>query len=525
MPPASGYIMNFKGTSKNSDFFVSARKHRTENRSVYSIHEDSSTELTPQSRKKTIFRGALKPLVRVILFNVMMILLAACSDEAKEADLVNLYAMANQDVISIQFPSTTEDVVSINSLSAFSVQGIKSNGVDSITLSNQIEWSLSDGATSTIDQQGYLTAGPSAETISIIARLGILSTSIDIRVSDAVFDQVIRLDNDPVSLEMCQSQTITPIGRYIGTLGDEERKVDNTIIGNIQWSILSAADNSPSQSAYIKTVGNTTILYGLAPAALIIQAQQTGNPAIANLNQTIGNGLSSIKICNSSATDYTSCNTTSRSVEQGNEISFIAVGQYAAGGYQNISRTSKWGISNSNMTGALSSNLQQLDISAGVVPDEDTSTSSTLSVACGDINQSLPADITQGIVLNQTVECTSNCQGATAAVTINQLSVTALKVTVNGSDNELTHSTTFNLDAPRPDEIALEVSATYSNSSNPVVITDNTSLSYEINDLNGNKVIEAKANTPGTFTVLNAGEAQIIIKYRNASFTARINIP
>ena len=39
---------------------MSARKHRTENRSVYDIHEDSSTELTPQSRKKTIFRGALK---------------------------------------------------------------------------------------------------------------------------------------------------------------------------------------------------------------------------------------------------------------------------------------------------------------------------------------------------------------------------------------------------------------------------------------------------------------------------------
>ncbi len=40
---------------------MSARKHRTENRSVYDIHEDSSTELTPQSRKKTIFRGALRP--------------------------------------------------------------------------------------------------------------------------------------------------------------------------------------------------------------------------------------------------------------------------------------------------------------------------------------------------------------------------------------------------------------------------------------------------------------------------------
>ena len=48
-----------KGISKNSDFFVRVRKPRAENRSVYGIHEDSSTELTPLSRKKCIFRDAL----------------------------------------------------------------------------------------------------------------------------------------------------------------------------------------------------------------------------------------------------------------------------------------------------------------------------------------------------------------------------------------------------------------------------------------------------------------------------------
>ncbi|MFQ5901466.1 MAG: hypothetical protein ACE5IH_07920, partial [Thermodesulfobacteriota bacterium] len=41
-----------------SDFFVRARKRRAQNRSVYGIHEDSSTELTQLSRKKCIFRGA-----------------------------------------------------------------------------------------------------------------------------------------------------------------------------------------------------------------------------------------------------------------------------------------------------------------------------------------------------------------------------------------------------------------------------------------------------------------------------------
>jgi len=50
-----------KGASKNSNFCVRARKHRAQNRSVYAIHEASSTELTPLSRKKCIFRGALKP--------------------------------------------------------------------------------------------------------------------------------------------------------------------------------------------------------------------------------------------------------------------------------------------------------------------------------------------------------------------------------------------------------------------------------------------------------------------------------
>ncbi len=39
---------------------MSARKSRTENRSVYSIHEELSTGLTPQSRKKAVNSGVLK---------------------------------------------------------------------------------------------------------------------------------------------------------------------------------------------------------------------------------------------------------------------------------------------------------------------------------------------------------------------------------------------------------------------------------------------------------------------------------
>jgi hypothetical protein len=216
----------------------------------------------------------------------------------------------------------------------------------------------------------------------------------------------------------------------------------------------------------------------------------------------------------------------SASVEQDNEISFIAIGHYSSGSYLNISRTSKWGISNSNMSASLSSNLRQINITGEEVPGEELSTTSTLSAACGEINQAIPVniDITQGIiVLDQTVDCTSNCQSTSATITIKQLSVTSLKVIAN-VDNELTSAKTLDLSS-RPDEIVLEVSAIYSNSSEAVVITDNEKLSYTIDDLDGNVVIEAKANTPGTFTVLSAGVAQIIINYRNKYFTARINIP
>ena len=42
---------------------MSARKPRAEDRSVHAVHEDLSTELTPQSRKRTVFRGALELVV------------------------------------------------------------------------------------------------------------------------------------------------------------------------------------------------------------------------------------------------------------------------------------------------------------------------------------------------------------------------------------------------------------------------------------------------------------------------------
>ena len=48
-----------EGISINSDFFVRVRKRRAQDRSVYAIHGDLSTELALQPRKKAVSRGVL----------------------------------------------------------------------------------------------------------------------------------------------------------------------------------------------------------------------------------------------------------------------------------------------------------------------------------------------------------------------------------------------------------------------------------------------------------------------------------
>ncbi len=61
-----------KGAPKNCNFFSRARKHRAENRNVHRVHEDLSTELTRLSRKKCIFRGALKLIYQLTLVVVLV---------------------------------------------------------------------------------------------------------------------------------------------------------------------------------------------------------------------------------------------------------------------------------------------------------------------------------------------------------------------------------------------------------------------------------------------------------------------
>jgi len=64
--PLKGLLTNsfyLMGASKNSDFFVSARIRHTQSRSVYGIHEGSSTESTQLSWKKCIFISALMSVI------------------------------------------------------------------------------------------------------------------------------------------------------------------------------------------------------------------------------------------------------------------------------------------------------------------------------------------------------------------------------------------------------------------------------------------------------------------------------
>jgi len=155
----------------------------------------------------------------------LLALLNACSDTENETNLVNLHTTANQDIISIKFPLDTETIFSISSQYYFGLQGVKSNNIDTVDIVNDIQWSLSDEAVSSIDHNGLFTASATAELITLTARFGIYTESIDIKVSDAKFDQVVQLNNaGAISIDMCQSQTFKPVGRYVdGNNNDEIR--------------------------------------------------------------------------------------------------------------------------------------------------------------------------------------------------------------------------------------------------------------------------------------------------------------
>ena len=472
-----------------------------------------------------IFRGVLGFIICSLLISLF-----SCSDAENETNLINLHTAASQDIISIQFPAdSTETILSINSEFDFSLQGLKSNGVDLITLTDNIRWSLSDGALSTIDQQGRFSASATAELITLSAQFGHLIESIEIKVSAAKFDQVVQLDKQAFNINRCQSKIIKPVARYVDENGNDEiRAVDSTIINTIEWIIREQADNSPSKRAHIETIESQARLRTLAASDIIIQAKAmsvfSGTVVTSiDFNQSIGNALNSIKLCESSATDLNSCVVNSANLEQDKSLALIAVANYQASDgsnfNENISNNSKWGIDNpTNASIALSGDRQSL-----IVTGKTENTNALISTACGDIAQSIDGiDISGGVVLSSSVSCSNSidCLAASATISIDLLSVTSFDVSAN--DIDLIDSETLTLNA-RPDEITLIVKANFSNSSS-LIITDDSGLVYSITAGDA-VVIEDKADSPGVFTVLGNGTAKIKLDYRGETFIVSLAIP
>jgi len=470
-----------------------------------------------------------KNIFSLLIINIF-IFLSACGDAEKEANLVNLHTAASQDIISIHFPADeTESILSINSEFDFKLQGVKSNNIDTVNITNDVIWSLSENALSSIDQKGHLIASSTAELITLTAQFGHLTETLELKISDAKFDEVVALNNDSFNIDMCVSKDLTPIARYIDNDGiDEIRPVDSNIINTITWLIRNQEDNSTSQRAYINTITNKASLQTLAVGNIIIQANApsiyTGTvKTSADFHQSVSNAMNSIKVCNSNDTDLINCNVTTTNIEKDKSISVISVGNYQASDGSNfninITQNSKWGVDNTNNASiAFESDLQSLTITG-----ETESTSAVLSVACGEITQSISAiDITTGVALNSSVSCdgNTNCLDATSNVTIDKLSVSSFTVRANDIDLIDNTSQVF---SSRPDEISLQVTANYTNSTSSVITLDDE-LIYNITQGDGT-VIEDKLNSKSVYTVLGRGTAKIELDYRTEEFTVLLEIP
>lgn len=469
--------------------------------------------------------------LKLFFISSMLVSLLACSDADNEDRLVDLSTTASADISAISFPDNIETIYSINSEFDFTLRGLKSNMVDVVTINKDIQWSLSAGAISQIDQRGHFNAGAIAEMITLTAKFGILSTSIDIQISAARFDQIVQLDQQTFDIDMCQSQIIRPVARYVDDDGNEEIRIaDNTAINSIKWSVLNAEDSSTSQRAHIQTENNTVSLHSLAAGDIIAQAraisQVDGNEVTsADFSQTIGNGLNSIKLCRSSDADLNNCNVNSASVEKDQVISLIAVGNYqntnGTNTNKNITRNSKWGLSNpANASTVFANNFQQMDLTG------DTEQSITsIFAACGGITQSIAGiDIAQGVNLDNALSCDSStdCMITSASITIDRLSVLSFKVEANNI--ELTDDESITLDQ-RPNEISLDVIAEFSNLTEQNITADNTLIYDIIVIADQDDVIEEDTDSAGTFTVLASGTAKIQLNYRGETFIVLIEIP
>ncbi len=468
----------------------------------------------------------LLPIVAMLVW-----LLTGCSDPEREQELVDLFATAAQDIAELRFAAEFETVVSASSEVTLQVEGVKTNG-DIITLAgDSVDWRLIGDGNSRVNRQGVLSAADNAETVTLEARLGVLSETVDIRVSTAVFDQVVALNGTPFTIDMCRSQALHPVGRYVDTDDVEEiRRVDSTIIESIEWTVRNAEDDSVSQRAYIETTAGQPSLHTLASGDLQVFAEafstyQQQQVVSTGFDQSVANNMLSIRLCPADSQDLENCGTTSTAVEQDQSINLIAVGTYQVADADdlsaNITRTAKWGTSNSTVASLLlSADKSQLQVTG----DREENVTS-LSVACGAIEESLAGiEVSEGVILESAVSCgvDADCQQTTATLSIERLTVDALQVSID--DTELSDGITVFL-ATQPSELELSVSADYVNDSSRT-ITEDPELIYEILSVaNQATIIEEKSDSPGVFTVLGAGTARIQLEYRDVVFEAVVEIP
>ena len=459
---------------------------------------------------------------------IMLLMLAACSDSEDETKLVGLFASANLDLISIEFPvDNNEDIISINTFFDFTVEGLKSNGVDKVNVNDAALWSLSAGAISTIDQKGRLTTGGVAEQITLTAQVGHLVETLDIRVSAAKFDQVIQLNSTAVDINLCQAQVIKPVGKYINEDRTEEtRPVDNNVINSIEWIITKQEDGTPTQRAFIKTENNVVKLQALETGGIIINARavslDSGNLVTSiDFNQTLDHNLNSLKFCLKSETDLSTCTLGSTGLILNNVVSIMAVANYQASNgsnfNENVSAYAKWGIDNtSNASIDFSTDRQQIDITGNLA-----NTSVNISAACGNIEQTvLDGQIASGVVLSESVSCASgnlNCLLSVANMAISAETLVSLSVSAN--ETNLVDNQALAL-ATKPLRVTLLVTANFSNSSSRDV-TEDVAVTY----INRTTSVISERATPGDYNVLTSGDADVQITYQGETFTALITIP
>ncbi|MFT7675865.1 MAG: hypothetical protein ACI845_004292, partial [Gammaproteobacteria bacterium] len=319
----------------------------------------------------------------------LVLILSGCGDADDEANLVDLHTTAAQDLMSVEFSAENETIHSVGSQYTFVLLGTKTNGITQKTISRDIDWSLSGGAVSRINHNGKLTAGSQAENITLTARVGFLSATLELNVSAAKFDRVIALNQTSLEIDMCQSVVFEPIGSYLDADNNEEiRPVDTTIIETIEWLIRNQEDDSDSKRAYVSVEDSRVYLHALASGDLAIQARATSRVSSTELtsdafSQSVGNSMTAIKLCSADATDLDNCSINNPSVERDKTISFIAVGTYldGSGGLvtQNVSTDSQWSFrENSEATVVFSSNREQIDVTG-----EAEEVNVSIQAACG----------------------------------------------------------------------------------------------------------------------------------------------